>query len=71
MPPGDSPITCSQLVAQDKRTAAHGPTVLAALKNIPPVLHFVWESGPAVVFWNIALRIVVAFLPVAIGIIVR
>jgi ATP-binding cassette, subfamily B, bacterial len=42
---------------------------LRALKNVPPVLHFVWESGPAVVFWNIAIRIVVAFLPVAIGII--
>jgi ATP-binding cassette, subfamily B, bacterial len=42
-----------------------------ALKNIPPVLHFVWESGQAVVFWNITIRIVVAFLPVGIGIIVR
>ncbi len=42
-----------------------------ALKNVPPVLHFVWESGPVVVFWNIAIRIVVAFLPVGIGIIVR
>jgi ATP-binding cassette, subfamily B, bacterial len=42
---------------------------LRALRNIPPVLHFVWESGPAVVFWNIAIRIVVAFLPVAIGVI--
>ncbi len=42
---------------------------MRALKNVPPVLHFVWESGPAVVFWNIAIRIVVAFLPVAIGII--
>ncbi|HVN92139.1 MAG TPA: ABC transporter ATP-binding protein [Terracidiphilus sp.] len=42
---------------------------VAALKNIPPVLHFVWESGPAVVFWNIAIRIVVALLPVGIGII--
>lgn len=40
-----------------------------ALRNIPPVLHFVWESGPSVVFWNLAIRIVVAFLPVAIGII--
>ena len=44
---------------------------LRALKNVPPVLHFVWESGPAVVFWNIAIRIVVAFLPVGIGIIGR
>jgi ATP-binding cassette subfamily B protein len=42
-----------------------------ALRNIPPVLHFVWESGPQVVFWNIALRILVAFLPVGIGIIGR
>jgi ATP-binding cassette, subfamily B, bacterial len=40
-----------------------------ALKNIPPVLHFVWESGPAVVFWNLTVRIVVALLPVGIGII--
>ena len=42
-----------------------------ALKNIPPVLHFVWESGPAVVTWNIAVRMVVAFLPLGIGIIGR
>ncbi len=44
---------------------------LRALKNVPPVLHFVWESGPQVVFWNITIRIVVAFLPVGIGIIGR
>ncbi len=42
-----------------------------ALKNVPPVLKFVWESGPAVVFWNIAIRILVAFLPVGVGIIGR
>jgi ATP-binding cassette subfamily B protein len=42
---------------------------LRALKNIPPVLHFVWESGPSVVFWNVTIRFVVAFLPVGIGII--
>ncbi|MGA7340439.1 MAG: ABC transporter ATP-binding protein, partial [Terracidiphilus sp.] len=42
---------------------------IRALKNIPPVLHFVWESGPSVVFWNIAIRITAAFLPVGIGII--
>ncbi|HEY1987709.1 MAG TPA: ABC transporter ATP-binding protein [Terracidiphilus sp.] len=44
---------------------------LRALKNVPPVLHFVWESGPSVVFWNITIRILVAFLPVGIGIIGR
>lgn len=58
--PGNSP----------SRSSAWGERV-RALRNVPPVLHFVWESGPAVVFWNIALRIVVAFLPVGIGIIVR
>jgi len=40
-----------------------------AIKNIPPVLHFLWESGPSVVSWDIAIRVVVAFLPVGIGII--
>jgi len=44
---------------------------LRALKNVPPVLRFVWESGPTVVFWNIAIRTLVAFLPVGIGIIGR
>jgi ATP-binding cassette subfamily B protein len=42
-----------------------------ALKNIPPVLRFVWDSGPSVVFWNITLRVIVAFLPVGVGIIGR
>ncbi len=53
---------------QDGAGSAWGER-LRALKNIPPVLHFVWESGPSVVFWNLAIRIVVAFLPVGIGII--
>jgi len=44
---------------------------IRALRNVPPVLHFVWESGPSVVFWNITIRIFVAFLPVGIGIIGR
>ena len=42
-----------------------------ALRNVPAVLHFVWESGPRIVFWNIALRVLVAFLPVGIGIVGR
>jgi len=44
---------------------------IRALKNVPPVLHFVWESGPSVVFWNISIRVTVAFMPVGIGIIGR
>ena len=42
-----------------------------ALKNVPAVLKFVWESGPTVVFWNLAIRVLVAFLPVGIGIVGR
>ena len=43
----------------------HGPSNawgdrVRALKNVPAVLHFVWESGPAVVSWNIGIRILVA-----------
>lgn len=44
---------------------------LYALKNIPPVLRFVWESGPAVVSWNIVARIITALLPVVAGVIGR
>jgi ATP-binding cassette, subfamily B, bacterial len=63
-------ISETQPEAPQKPASAWGDR-LRALRNVPPVLHFVWESGPAVVFWNIAIRIVVAFLPVGIGIIGR
>jgi ATP-binding cassette, subfamily B, bacterial len=39
---------------------------LRALRNMPPVLHILWESGPAVVSWGLALRIIVAALPFGI-----
>ncbi len=38
-----------------------------ALKNVPPVLGILWESGPAVVTSGIILRIFVAALPAAIA----
>ncbi len=38
---------------------------LAALRNVPPVLGIVWESGPSVVSLGIALRLLVALIPVA------
>jgi ATP-binding cassette, subfamily B, bacterial len=38
-----------------------------ALKNVPPVLGILWESGPAVVVWGLVLRILVAALPAAIA----
>ena len=36
---------------------------------MPPVLRILWESGPAVVSWSIALRVIVATLPLAIAIV--
>jgi ATP-binding cassette subfamily B protein len=38
-----------------------------ALKNVPPVLGILWQSGPAVVVWGLLLRILVAALPAAIA----
>jgi ATP-binding cassette subfamily B protein len=40
---------------------------LRALRNMPPVLHILWESGPAVVSWGLILRVVVAILPFGIA----
>jgi ATP-binding cassette subfamily B protein len=36
---------------------------LQALKNIPPVLRIVWESGPAVVTLGLVTRVLVALIP--------
>ncbi len=38
-----------------------------ALKNVPPVLGILWQSGPPVVVWGLVLRILVAALPAAIA----
>lgn len=40
---------------------------VSALKNVPPVLRILWESGPSVVTWGIVLRLVTAGLPVLLG----
>ena len=40
---------------------------LSALRNMPPVLHILWESGPSVVTWGIVLRLIVAVLPFGIA----
>lgn len=37
----------------------------AALKNIPPVLRLLWESGPALVASAVSLRVVSALVPVS------
>ncbi len=38
-----------------------------ALRNVPPVLRILWDSGPAVVTWGILLRLIVAGLPALLG----
>ena len=40
---------------------------LSALRNMPPVLRILWESGRAVVSWGIGLRVVVAILPFGVA----
>jgi ATP-binding cassette subfamily B protein len=40
---------------------------LSALRNMPPVLRILWESGPAVVSWGLGLRVIVAVLPVCVA----
>lgn len=40
---------------------------LRALRNVPPVLHILWESGPWVVTWGLILRVFVAVLPFGIA----
>lgn len=40
---------------------------LSALRNLPPVLRILWDSGPGVVTWGLILRVVVAALPIVIA----
>jgi ATP-binding cassette subfamily B protein len=39
---------------------------LSALRNVPPILKIVWQSGPGVVTFGVVGRIVAAVLPIAI-----
>ncbi|HLV87018.1 MAG TPA: ABC transporter ATP-binding protein [Candidatus Sulfotelmatobacter sp.] len=52
-------------MAQDRTFWSSWQERLSALRNIPPVLKIVWESGPLVVTLGIVFRIVAASLPVA------
>jgi ATP-binding cassette subfamily B protein len=47
-----------------KKQSAWGERI-RALKNVPPVLHILWESGPSVVTWGLILRVLVACGPLA------
>jgi len=39
---------------------------LSALRNVPPILKIVWQSGPGVVTFGIVGRLIAAVLPIAI-----
>jgi ATP-binding cassette, subfamily B, bacterial len=39
---------------------------VSALRNVPPVLKIVWQSGPAVVALGLVCRVVVSLLPLAL-----
>jgi ATP-binding cassette subfamily B protein len=39
---------------------------LAALRNVPPILKIVWQSGPGVVTFGVIARIIAALLPIAL-----
>ncbi len=56
----------SETALDNPQSSAWGDRI-RALKNVPPVLHIVWESGPSVVTWGIILRFIIAFMPVALG----
>ncbi len=47
-----------------KKNNAWGERI-SALRNMPPVLKILWNSGKAVVTWGMILRVLVAFGPVA------
>ena len=52
--------------AKQKVSSAWGDRV-RALRNLPPLLRILWDSGPLVVTWGILLRIIVAFAPLGIA----
>ena len=42
---------------------------LQALKNVPPVLRIVWDSGPYVVVLGLVFRVAVSLIPVSAGLV--
>ena len=51
---------------KQKVSSAWGDRV-RALRNLPPLLRILWDSGPSVVTWGILLRIIAAFAPLGIA----
>jgi ATP-binding cassette, subfamily B, bacterial len=51
---------------KQKISSAWGDRV-RALRNLPPLLRILWNSGPIVVTWGVVLRVIVAFAPLGIA----
>lgn len=58
----ERPQTALQALSNQSRLRQRA----AALRNLPPVLHLVWEAAPAVVSAGLALRLASALIPVAV-----
>jgi ATP-binding cassette subfamily B protein len=70
--------TCSSRFKASKKQAPVGSSLaaqvnleswrqrLAALRNVPPILKIVWQSGPAVVAFGLVFRFVASLLPLAL-----
>ncbi len=54
-------------MADQAKTGSAWGERIAALKNVPPVLRILWDSGPSVVTWGLILRVLVAGGPVIGG----
>jgi ATP-binding cassette subfamily B protein len=54
---------------QSSAKAAPSPWLerVRALRNVPPVLRILWDSGPWVVTWGLILRLFVAVLPFGVA----
>src|SRR5580693_6677564 len=53
-------------MAKDQNFRGGWQERLAALRNVPPVLKIVWESGPGVVTFGLVSRLFSALLPLAL-----
>jgi ATP-binding cassette subfamily B protein len=53
-------------MAEPKQPSMAWRERLSALRNVPPVLKIVWDSGPMVVAFGLILRLFTSLLPVAI-----
>ena len=53
-------------MAEPKKLSMAWRERLSALRNLPPVLKIVWDSGPIVVSLGLIFRLITALLPVGI-----